>query len=1075
MAGGPIDDLALSLLGNPLIERDGHPVNLERHKALALLAYLAVSGATHRRDTLATLFWPELDQTRARGALRRTLSTLHIALAGNWLQIDRETIGVAPSASFRSDVSRFHELLAQCREHGHSEAEVCPECLKALRAAAILYRGDFLSGFSLRDTPSFDDWQMFQTETLRGELASVLERLGHGYSAREDYITAISHVRRWLELDPLQEPAQRQLMRLYAWSGQRNAALRQYGECVGVLERELGIPPQAATTELYSAIREDRLPPPAAEFRIPADASSAPAEATRPFTRDPVGPELRRGPRDEVDDARDTLLLRIVRGRLVGRERELAQAESLWAHATAGDGRILFISGEPGIGKTRLAHELARLAEAAGATVLMDACHPEGGPPYAPLAGMMRKALDDSSGPDIPAFILADLLALAPHLRPRYPHIGPNPSLDPAFEQQRMFDSFVGWCEMLAAHMPLLLVVEDIHWADVSTLALLRHLARRVPTTRLMLVMSYRDAEVEPTLTHPLNATLLEFNRERRTEHIKLARLSREQTRELLAAMLPSAGVITPEFLDSLYNETEGNPFFVEEVCKGLIEQGKLYPAGGTWRRADMQTIFIPPGVRDAIMGRVQRLSPAAQDALRVAAIVGRDFDFETLHDASGQGEDALLAALERAQRAQLVEESPRTDRSGGPVTYTFGHALVPFALRESLGGLRRQRLHERVGAAMEIRRPNDFEALAYHFLAAGKRGKAIEYSRRAAERAHALYAYDTAIQYLQTALDLIEAGQQNDTRLILLENLAGAHSLSGDQAEAMAHYRQALALLQNPPHGGDPWTAVRLYRKMGETFNRLRTAAEIEQFNGIVVSGFQSALKLIDGQPPHPESARLLTTLAKYCYWSTSQPYEQFEALSDNEGRYARGAVAMAEQLDAPADLSAALEALASFYSTQGMLRERLQVALRRLALSRDPRFTDRREQVNILCEAGLALCSVGENAEALDYLIQAEQMAEEIRDPGQVILALEMQAQCLFGMDRWDEVSQVEDKGDALRARYGSDRVGRICRQCGVSAYIYGLRGEMELSRAHREAAYIMMTEAWGPLENWPAIGHF
>ena len=628
-----MNNLALSLLGIPVVERNGHPVNMERHKGIALLAYLAVTGTTHRRDELAAFLWPELDQTKARAALRRTLSTLNIALAGDWLQTDRETISLPSAARFSLDVTLFHDLLGQCRKHGHSETEVCGECLAALSEAAALYRGDFLSGFTLRDAPDFDDWQLFQTETLRSELASVLERLAHGYSARQDYDTAINHARRWLALDPLHEPAQCQLMRLYAWAGQRSAALRQYGECVRVLERELGVPAQPATTELYNAIREDRLSPPAAEFPFPAHGALSPDRYLADY-------KVGRSPMSVVDRAHDTLLDRIVRGRLVGRERELAQAETLWSGAASGETQVLFLSGEPGIGKTRFARELARLAQGAGAQVLADGCHAEGGPPYAPLAGIIRQAFEDSPRPALPEFMLADLLTLAPHLRARYLHVRPNPPLDPEFEQQRVFDSFVAWCETLSAHTPLLLLVEDVHWADVGTLALLRHLARRVRKARLLLVMTYRDTEVELDPAHSLHAMLLDLNRERLAENLKLARLSRDQTRDLLAGMLSTGGDITAEFLDGLYNETEGNPFFVEEVCKGLIEQGKLYHAGGAWRRADMQTIFIPPSVRDAIMTRVECLPTPVQEALRLAAILGREFEDETLRDASEQDED---------------------------------------------------------------------------------------------------------------------------------------------------------------------------------------------------------------------------------------------------------------------------------------------------------------------------------------------------------------------------------------------------------------------------------------------------
>jgi predicted ATPase len=335
--------------------------------------------------------------------------------------------------------------------------------------------------------------------------------------------------------------------------------------------------------------------------------------------------------------------------------------------------------------------------------------------------------------------------------------------------------------------------------------------------------MTYRDTEIVADQAHPLHSILLDLNRERLAEGLKLARLNHEQTRDLLTAMLSTAGDITPEFLDGIYHQTEGNPFFVEEVCKGLIEQGKLYQAGGTWRRADMQTIVIPPSVRGAILARVERLPDQAQDALRLASFLGREFDFETLCAVSEQEEETLMTALERAERAQLISEATRA----GPIVYIFAHALIPFTLRESLSSLRRQRLHHRVGTAIEIRRPSDFEALAYHFMAAGERDKAIEYSRRAAERAHALYAYDGAIQHLETALDLMQTGEQNELRLALLESLADAHRLHGERAKGIEIYQAALEVWPKIT-SADKWIAVRLYRKIGETFNLMAKQAEI-------------------------------------------------------------------------------------------------------------------------------------------------------------------------------------------------------------------------------------------------------
>ena len=254
------------LLGAPRIEHDGEPIEVDTRKAIALLAYLAVTRRRHARDALAGLLWPEYNQTRARAALRRTLSSLGKARAEGWLEADREGVDLARNEVW-IDVDRFRDLLAACRTHGHPEAEVCPECLPPLSEAVELYRDDFLAGFALRDSAAFDDWQFFQAEELRRELAGALEKLSHGHGALKEWEQAVSYGRRWLALDHLHEPAHRWLMQLYAWAGQRAAALRQYRECVRVLEGELGVSPLEETTRIYEAIKENDLPPPPAFSR----------------------------------------------------------------------------------------------------------------------------------------------------------------------------------------------------------------------------------------------------------------------------------------------------------------------------------------------------------------------------------------------------------------------------------------------------------------------------------------------------------------------------------------------------------------------------------------------------------------------------------------------------------------------------------------------------------------------------------------------------------------------------------------------------------------------------------------
>src|SRR5919206_2155771 len=250
----------ISLLGTPRIEVGGEPLEVDTRKAIALLAYLAVTRRRYARDALAGLLWPEYNQTRARAALRRTLSSLGRARAQGWLEVDRHSVGLGGDGIW-VDVDSFRELLSECRTHGHPESEVCPECLPPLSEAVALYRDDFMAGFGLRDSLAFDDWQFFQSESLRKELAGALEKLARGRGALGEWEAAIAHARRWLAMDTLHEPAHRLLMALYAWSDQRAAALRQYRECVRILGHELGVAPLEETTLLYRAIQENDLPP----------------------------------------------------------------------------------------------------------------------------------------------------------------------------------------------------------------------------------------------------------------------------------------------------------------------------------------------------------------------------------------------------------------------------------------------------------------------------------------------------------------------------------------------------------------------------------------------------------------------------------------------------------------------------------------------------------------------------------------------------------------------------------------------------------------------------------------------
>ncbi len=337
-----MSQLAAYLLGPPRIECDGVPVTVDRRKALALLAYLAVASAGQRRASVVSLLWPEFNEARGGANLRRTLHALRQALPGDWLVADRHTVDLRPRANIQVDVINFRRHLAESEIHGHPPTQVCLACPAPLSRAVALYGGDFLAGFSLKDSHTFDDWQRSQAQALRRELAGALERLVEWHSVQGEFDAALGYAGRWLALDRLDERVQRRLMRLYSWSGQRAAALGQYEACVRVLEEELGVGPEERTTALHRAIKRGRAVPTGSAGRGADLVAGAPLFLGEEAVREPV---------------------------FVCRERELAELEGFLDETLEGRGQVIFVTGEAGSGKTALLAEFARRAHAAHADV----------------------------------------------------------------------------------------------------------------------------------------------------------------------------------------------------------------------------------------------------------------------------------------------------------------------------------------------------------------------------------------------------------------------------------------------------------------------------------------------------------------------------------------------------------------------------------------------------------------------------------------------------------------------------------------------------------------------------------
>ena len=482
----PAARLTFYLLGSPRVERGGQPIAVDTRKATALLAYLAVEGGSHSREQMAALFWPDVDERRAHAALRRTLSTLNKALRGEGVQIDREAVGLDRGAEVWLDVDELHARLADCLTHGHAATEVCPACLAPLAEAAALYRDDFLSGFTLRDSPGFDDWQFFQAESLRRELSGALERLVRGHSAQRELEPAIAHARRWLALDPLHEPAHRQLMRLYAEAGQRASALRQYRECVRVLEEELSVPPLEETTRLYEEIKENR---------------QLPSADHRPPMADHPQPAAVGGQRSMP---------------LVGRATEWAALLTVYDSLRA-DGQLIVLEGEAGIGKTRLAEVFLHHARDRGATTLTARCYEgEMNLAYGPFVEALRAALGQPEYArrleTLAAHWLSEASRLLPEITGLRPDAPPAPPLEGPGAQSRFFEAIHQLLLALGGGPPPgLLFLDDLHWADEASLDLLAYLVRRLRGRPLCLLVAWRGEQVPPG--HRLRALLAEAQR----------------------------------------------------------------------------------------------------------------------------------------------------------------------------------------------------------------------------------------------------------------------------------------------------------------------------------------------------------------------------------------------------------------------------------------------------------------------------------------------------------------------------------------------------------------------------------
>jgi DNA-binding SARP family transcriptional activator len=807
------------ILGPLEASDEGRVLALGGTKQRAVLALLLLHPNERlSAERLIDELWGEKAPPAAAKSLQMHVGRLRKALARDGVL---ETQGSGYRVRLEPgdlDLSRFERLAADGRRSlaGGDPASAA----RQLSAALAEWRGPALADLA---TEPFAQLEVARLDELR--LAAI-----------EDHIDAELGIGRHAELvaeleplvaeHPFRERLRAQLMLALYRSGRQAEALRAYRDARHTLVEELGLEPGRRLQQLEAAMlaQDAEL-----DWRAPAVAASA----TAPLPR-------------RLDDSSAV--------GFVGREDETRALTEAWAETLEGRRRVVLLAGEPGIGKTRLAGRLARRAHGDGATVLHGQCDEEVQAPYRPWVDALRQYLEDAPQAVLERHVAAhggELARLAPTLARRLPGLPAPSQTDPEAERYLLFGAVAGLLAEAAADRPLMLVIDDLHWADKPTLLLLRHLVTEGEANRLALVGTYRHTDLSPE--HPLTPVLADLRREPGVQRIGLTGLGETEVVELM-----ESGAERPLRSDELglardlTRETNGNPFFLTEMLRHLVEAGAIAREDDGWRLTEqIDEVGLPESVREVVGRRVQRLGEPVGRLLRMAAVIGRRFDSELLARVAEVDEDDLLDTLDAAVRARLISES-----ADMPGRFAFSHALVNTTLADELGSTRRARLHRRIAEALEDLSGDDpgarLPALAHHWTAAATRtDRAIELCRLAGQRALEQLAPDEAARWFAQALELQNRPPDPLTTCDLLIGLGEAQRQAGDPT-----FRQTLleaCAIARDKRDGDRLARAALANSRG--FQSASGDVDPDR-----VGALRAALELLD--PEDPRRARLLGLL---------------------------------------------------------------------------------------------------------------------------------------------------------------------------------------------------------------------
>ncbi len=726
--------LHISLLGKFALTDQGEPIaTLNNTRLQSLLTYLLLHRqAPQLRQHLAFQLWPDSTERQARNNLRKALHQLRRALPmphpndnpakDPWLRVDSQSIQWRPTRPYTLDIAEFQARLQRVTE---IDREDHPLLRQTLEAAVELYDGDLL--------PScYDEWIVPVRERMRQQLLDALEQLIWLAEAERAYATAIRHANQLLQHDPLHEATYRQLMRLYMLDGNRAGALQTYQRCVTWLQRELGVEPGGEIQQAYARLQQMEIPADLVQAQPIAEAGATP---------------------------------------LIGRQAAWQRLRGAWQRVATGHPHFCLISGEAGIGKSRLAAELLVWAERQSvATAHTRTYAAQGALAFTPVTEWLRNPALYPKWQALAHVWLRELARLLPELLSAHPDLSPPEPLTERWQRSRLFEALaratLATVDTGAAAPAgfsedrLLLVLDDLQWCDPDTLEWLHYLLHYhqpdKPRARLLIVGTVRAEEVADD--HPLAALLLALRRDEQLTEIALGPLDRAETAALASAL--GEQPLDDEAAARLFWTTEGSPLFVVETVRAPDWQQQLTDAGP---RVGDAPATLPPKIQATIEQRLHQLSPAARNLVALAAVIGRSFSFALLRAVSMAAEDELVSCLDELWRRGIV-------RSQGNVSYDFSHDRIREVAHAMVGSVQRPHLHRRVAAALHQLHhadPNQVAAqLAAHYDAAGENEEAITWYERAADLQQRRFAVKEAIAHLRRALALLESLPQTTARI---------------------------------------------------------------------------------------------------------------------------------------------------------------------------------------------------------------------------------------------------------------------------------------------------------------------